>query len=169
MSSLFRVLVFQSLWFLFAYWGNWEYQYLAPIVAILAVHIDWYFFRPAMNYARFSFFIGFVLLTGILLDSLLALTGFIKFQSTLSPFNMWAIWIIFVPYYQFAFEKFYQKLQFSIPLSLIGAPMAYSGGAKISGFMIAEYGLIAIALAWCLFFPLSVHIYYGFLLKQAQK
>ena len=169
MSSLLRVLIFQSLWFLFAYWGQWSYQYLAPIVALIAIHFDWYLFRPKMTYARFALFWGFVLISGIVLDTALSLAGFIEFNQTLSTFNMWGIWLIFVPYYEFAFEKFFKKYHFSTLLSLIGAPMAYSGGSKISGFIIHEYGLIAIALAWAVFFPLSVHIYYGILLKQEQN
>jgi hypothetical protein len=169
MINLLRVLVFQSLWFLFAYWGNWNYQFLAPLVALIAIHLDWKLTASEINYRKFLIFTLVVLASGIIVDTALSFLGFISFKQVVSPMNMWAIWIIFVPYYSFAFEKFYSRPYLSIILALIGAPMAYSGGAKLSSFVINQYGLYAIAIAWVLFFPLSVKYYYGILLKRPKN
>jgi len=175
-KSLIRIIIFQALWFLFAYWGKWPIQYLAPLVALVFVLIDWKMAKCEISLKGVLGFIGFILICGIIIDSLLYTFGVIEFDhsiswsiNSLSTMNMWAIWIIFVPYYDFAFEKFEKSTWLSIIFALFGAPIAYKGGAQLSGFLINKNGLYFIAIAWAIFFPTSIKIYYGFFKKCLRK
>jgi hypothetical protein len=170
MKSLIRVIVFQTLWFVFAYWGNWSYQFLAPLVGVAAVLADWKLSRSAITFPNFLKFFGFILLSALVVDGILLNAGFIGFKQAgyLSPYNMWGIWFIFIPYYDFAFEKFYKRLPLAVVFGLIGGPMAYQGGAKIGALSIFDHGHIAVAIAWGVFFPISLILYYQ-KLYTAQK
>ena len=167
MISFLRIIVFQSLWFLFAYWGTWDYQYLVPIIALISVILDWKLANSQITFRNLIIFLIFLLICGVMIDSILFHYQWILTQKHhhLSPMNMWGFWIIFAPYYDFAFDKFKQNKLLAIVFALIGAPMAYQGGSKLANFDVTQVGFILIAILWGIFFPLSLHIYYKKLLR----
>jgi hypothetical protein len=159
--NLIRVIFFQVAWIVFASW-SYNIEYVAPIFATFFVLIDFYIFNKEISLVKFISFYIFILFSGIFIDSILSYFGFISFlnhDTFLSPFYLWSIWIIFVPYYQFAFKKFHKKLYLSLPLALVGAPLAYYGGAKFGNLIIHTYAYLAIAFCWSIFFPISIEIY----------
>ena len=161
---LIRVIIFQSLWFGFAYWGQLPYQFLVPLVAFIAVLLDWKLAQSQVAFQKLMIFLAFLLLCGLIVDGILFGSGLLlkeDHQGILSPMNMWGFWLIFAPYYDFAFEKFNQKPWIGIVFAAIGAPMAYRGGAALAGFTIEPKGFVLIGILWMLFFPLSLKIYYS--------
>lgn len=164
MKLLVRVIIFQSLWFLFAYWGNLSYQYLVPIIALISVILDWKLSKSVISFKNLSLFLVFLLLSGLIVDgSLFGLKLIVKDDHSgfLSPMNMWGFWIIFAPYYEFAFEKFNKSKWMGVVFAAIGAPMAYRGGAALAGFSITQNGYIVMAILWMIFFPISLWLYYS--------
>lgn len=159
--NILRILFFQIVWILFAGW-QFSFEYVAPVLALLFVYIDYLVFYKQKSFKQLIIFFFFILISGLIVDSLLLNLGFISFkahQSIFSPFYLWSIWIIFIPYYQFAFYKFRGKLYLSLPLAIFGAPFAYYGGAKFGNLITHEYAYLAIALCWAVFFPISIVVY----------
>lgn len=163
MKTLARVIIFQTLWFVFLSLHNFEYGFLLPIAALLAVYLDWKVFQSNISFKNLNLFLLMLLSFGWLIDTPLHYLGLIQFDSLsfglLSPFFMWCMWIIFVPYYDFAFSKFYNAKKLGFILVLVGAPLAYKGGSNIADFSFSRESLIYIAVAWGIFFPVSLWVY----------
>lgn len=160
--NILRVVFFQIVWIIFAGW-KFPFEYFAPILALIFIFVDYLIFYGEKSLSKLSIFFVFILVSGVLVDSLLLNFGFISFHqhsSIISPYYLWSIWIIFIPYYQFAFYKFKGKLYLSLPLAIIGAPFAYYGGAKFGNLIIHEYAFLAIAICWSFFFPISIEVYH---------
>lgn len=159
--NLARIVVFQLAWILFAGW-SYSFEFLAPLLAIVLVLIDYRLFNKQLSFRNLGVFFLFVLTAGVLIDSLILNLNFISFsnsKSALSPFYLWSIWIIFIPYYDFAFQKFHRKLYLSLPFALLGAPLAYYGGTKFGNLILHNYAIFPIAIYWAVFFPVSVELY----------
>ena len=163
MNILIRVVIFQALWFLFAYWGQLPHQWLVPLIALIAVLIDWKLSKSSLSLKSLLIFILVLNLSGLVVDGILFGSKLLykpNHKGLLSPLNMWGFWIIFAPYYDFAFEKFYQKVWIAVLFAGIGGPMAYRGGAALAGFTIEPMGFALISALWMIFFPLSLKLYF---------
>lgn len=163
MNILIRVVIFQALWFLFAYWGQLPHHWLVPLIAIIAVLLDWKLSKSTLPLKSLMIFILILIISGLLVDGILfgsQLLNKPNHHGPLSPLNMWGFWIIFAPYYDFAFEKFYQKLWLAVLFAGIGGPLAYRGGAALAGFTIEPMGFALISILWMIFFPLSLKLYF---------
>lgn len=159
--NIFRIIVFQIAWIIFAGW-SYPFEYLTPVLATALVLIDYRLFNKEISFAKFGIFYLFILVSGVFIDSLILNLNFINFRNSssfLSPFYLWSIWIIFIPYYNFAFKKFHKKLYLSLAFAMVGAPLAYYGGAKFGNLILLDYAFVPIAIGWAIFFPISVSFY----------
>jgi hypothetical protein len=163
MKNLFRVIFFQTFWFIFIKYSEFPYAWMFPLTALFFVTIDKVLFYKKQSWTKFIQFSVFIFIAGLLVDSSLLNFKMMKFDGWNSPYSppyMWAIWIIFIPYYEFAFPKFYGKLWLALALGLFCAPLSYMGGAKIGTLSLTQsYSQIVIGVFWAVFFPLSVAIY----------
>lgn len=163
MKTLIRIVVFQSLWFAFLSLHDFEWNFILPIIALFCVYLDWKIFQSGISFQKLNVFILFLLVCGLLIDTPLHYLGFVEFEQLsfglFSPFFMWCMWIIFVPYYDFAFSKFFNAKKLAVLLVLFFAPLAYKGGSRIADFEFSTASLVYIALMWGVFFPVSLLVY----------
>jgi hypothetical protein len=164
MINLLRMIVLQSLWFFFISFGMNNFSFTYPLIAFALISIDKKLFIKDVLWSDFYIFSFLILLYGVVSDSILLQLGFISFDKSSSwhsPLYFWAIWIIFVPYYNMAFYRFKNKIFLSILMGGIFAPIAYKGGAEIGSLNeISSIGFFAISVSWMIFMPLSVYIYF---------
>lgn len=167
--SILRLIVFQSLWFVFVKYADHSYSYFIPIFALILIIIDKITYNPKMTWVSFVVFSLFLLLSGLVIDSSLLNLGFIGFDqmnTILSPPYMWGIWLIFLPYYQIGFYKFKNKPYLSSIVAFIFAPFSYFSGQQIGNLIITEnLSFIIIGMFWAIFFPISIHFYH-YLIKE---
>lgn len=163
MTNLFRVIILQILWYIFVKFGVSSYQFLFPLLALIVTSLDKLLFAKELSwkqYIQFSFFLllsGFVIDSGLLYLSLIDFTGW---NQMYSPYYMWSIWLIFIPYYQFAFGKFEGKYLISGICGALFAPVSYYSGSKIGNLeLLSDYSVLGIGLMWGLFFPTSVWLF----------
>ena len=161
MSSTIRVIYLYVFWFLFIYSSKTTYDWLTPIIAIVIIFADKHFFYPEISNKKVTIFSLITFVLGYLLDNLLVLMNLMNFgESKFSPPYMWSIWLIFVPYFQFAFNRFYNKLWIAMLIAGVCAPFSYRGGTEIADLKISGYiGLVAIGIGWAIVFPLMIFIH----------
>lgn len=164
MSTIFRIILLQSLWYLFIKYGDSAVQIYFPLLALLITGLDKFFFIKDISWKSYTVFTLFLIICGLIIDSSLMWLELIQFAQWSYPFSppfLWSIWIIFLPYYSIAFEKFKDKHLLAFVGGLIFAPFSYFSGTKIGDLAVnGELGLIAIGIMWGIFFPTSVSIYY---------
>lgn len=164
MLILLRLILLQVAWYLIIKFGEDQISVLYPVIAMLLVSIDSAYSKPALTWKNRIIFILFLFTCGLLIDSLLMGLNLIHFRNwnnIHSPFYMWAIWIIFFPYYSIAFEKFHNKIFISAICGFIFAPISYYSGSKIGSLEIQNLqNLVLVGLMWAIFFPTSIQLYF---------
>jgi hypothetical protein len=162
--NILRLIIFQALWYIFIKLGYLEISYTFPFIAILFTAIDKKLFNKDESWYKYLSFTLFLLVSGLVVDSTLLNTNFIQFENykeIYSPFYMWSIWIIFHPYYQIAFNKFKNKNLIASSCGFLFAPFSYYSGSKLGNLEIQEpSNLIAVAVLWAIFFPISINLYF---------
>lgn len=166
MSTLIRIIVLQSLWYLFIKLGDHNLSWTFPLLALAYTALDKYFFIKEMSWNIYFRFTLFLFVSGLIIDSLVLQFGLIQFAgwyALSSPPFLWAIWIIFLPYYPIAFKKFYGEYALAAICGAIFAPISYYSGSKIGNLILTtKWTLAVISLMWAIFFPTSVLIYRKF-------
>lgn len=162
--NIVRLIIFQILWYVFIKFGSLDKSYLFPIIAIFFTAADNRLFNIELDLKKYTMFTFFLILSGIIIDSTLLNLNFINFsnyEKSYSPIYMWSIWIIFIPYYQIAFNKFKGKNLLAAICGLLFAPFSYYSGSKLGNLEILETtNLIAIGVLWAIFFPISINLYF---------
>jgi len=165
MTIFIRLLILQIIWYLLIKYGDVPQAYLYPVIALILTGLDKTFFIKKLSWQHFAVFSLFLFLAGLIIDSLLMISNmivFIGWEAVYSPYFMWAIWLIFLPYYDIAFEKFYGKKWVAFLCGLIFAPISYYSGSKIGNLEIFQLeNLLAIGLLWGIFFPISIELYFN--------
>lgn len=109
-------------------------------------------------------------MSGWLIDTLSMWSGALHFPPFVSPFPpFWllSIWIIFIPYYQFAFPKLRPYPNLTFFLGFVGAPMAYSAATQLTEFYLSyDYHLLTLALLWGIFFPSSIWFHHTYVAQN---
>lgn len=158
-----RVIYFQSLWFFIIYCGKEGNNTLALSLATISVLLDYYLFIQRYDLKKWLTFLFAVVASGIMIDTTLLKLDFIEFTAhngAISPPFMWAMWIIFVPYYDIGLSRFSNKKLMSILLAFIFAPISYYSGTKQGALSIESYkGLLAVGILWAIYFPLSLKVF----------
>lgn len=171
MSSTIRVIYLYIFWFLFIYSSKTNFGWTTPVLAIFIIYIDKYFFYPKDSIKKVTLFTVLTLGFGLILDNLLIKLGHMSFgPSNFSPPYMWAIWLIFVPYFQFAFNRFYNQLIISSVMAGVFAPISYRGGTEIADLNISgTKGMVAIGIGWAIVFPALVVIHRKLFFNKAEQ
>lgn len=169
--NLIRIAYLQSLWFLFIYSAGSSWSMFTPLIALTVICLDKYIFYKELDLKKFIYFTLKVFFIGFVLDNIIIKLGLMSFKYTqLSPPYLWSIWLIFVPYFQFAFNRFYDKLWAAAILGAIFAPLSYQGGAKIADLTInGNAGIIAIAIGWAIVFPILVWVHRKLFFNKAEQ
>lgn len=164
MITILRLCIFQIIWYLFINYGDTEFSIYFPLFAILFTGVDKYFFTKELEWKFYAQFSLFLVLVGSFIDSCLMYFNFIEFrnwQAIYSPFYMWGIWLIFIPYYSIAFKKFHNKILVTSVCGFLFAPLSYYGGSNIGSLNIPSIeNLIMIGLMWAIFLPTSIQYYF---------
>lgn len=162
--TILRLVIFQTIWYFFINAGESDYSIYFPFLAITLTAIDKYIFSKMLSWKLFFNFSLFLLVCGIIIDSFLMSFNFIHFrgwESSYSPFYMWAIWLIFIPYYSIAFKKFHNKIFVTAICGFLFAPLSYYSGSNIGSLSVPSLGsLFIIGLMWALFLPTSIQYYF---------
>lgn len=161
--KLLRILSLQFFWLLFIMTSSSKLSFLAPLFATLIVIIDKKIFYPTLDKYLFLKNYFFILVIGIFIDSFLLNIEVISFRGweyKLSPPFIWAIWILFIPYFQFAFGFFFKKPTLGSIVMFIGAPITYISASNISILQTTEFPKILIlGLLWAVFFPFLLTLF----------
>jgi hypothetical protein len=162
-AKLIRVIYFQALWFLIIYLGRTNQGLLALGLALVSVIVDYMIFKYTKYTKDWLAFSIFVFLCGLVIDTVLLqlkLVSFTSYNGPLSPLFMWAMWIIFIPYYPIGFHKLSNKRNLSLLLAFIFAPISYYSGAKQGALEFTSiYNLFAVATLWTIYFPISIKFF----------
>ncbi len=163
MNNIIRLIIFQSLWFANVYLGKTPYLYFTVPLSLIFLFIDKTIYYKEVPIRRFITFTAFIVISGMIIDSIVLNLGYISFANWSEPISspfMWGMWIIFIPYYQIGFYRFSGKTLLSIVLALIFAPVSYYSGSKIGSIKLqAVQALPLIGILWAIFFPISINIY----------
>lgn len=163
MVNLARIVVLQTLWYIFIKNGSSPYQMFFPLIAILVTALDKKLIAKSISWKTFGLFSAFLFVCGLVIDSTLINIGIMQFDGwnyPFSPFYLWGVWLIFIPYYEFAFSKFEDKHVISALCGALFAPISYYSGSKIGNLVLPEtYSLIGVGLMWGVFFPTSVWLF----------
>lgn len=119
--------------------------YSAAVVVLLLLWWMWQL-KPAQRLALFTLW-G----SGLLLDTLLMVSGVFQFDTVWLPFWLVLLWGWFSLFWLLVFSPFLQRSLGVALFGLVGGPMAYWGGAQLSHslqiMVEAEFWLI-LAPAW---------------------
>ena len=161
MKRLLRIAIFQSLWFVFILKS--EYGFILPLIALVLIFIDYKIFYKELEFKRFFRFTVYITVCGIMVDSILMNMQLISFENWTKTYShpfMWAIWIIFVPYYQIGLIKLSKNKPLAIFMSLIFAPISYYSGSRLGILEITNmWSFMGIGIIWALFIPSSFLFY----------
>ena len=129
---------------------------IATVGAIAAWHVA----RARARAAEIGLLL-LALLVGALFESLLARTGWLRFETGvwiagLAPAWMAVLWVNFATTLNVSLRALRERLGLAALLGAIGAPLAYLGGSRLGAVELIETApaLLAIGAGWLLLAPL---------------
>ena len=159
---ILKLVFLNVLWLIVVKYGQQDIGRLFLPVALVTSIINFYIFKPKIEFRKYILLLVFMTLWGLIQDGLLYQFGAIKGKE----YPLWTVslWVIFVCYYGDVFNRF-NKFS-SVHLSLIGAfagTFAYWGGVQQSDMVVNTIIFYpAIFLSWLIFFPLSIKLAYRY-------
>lgn len=155
--------IFYITWFICVVW-RMPWAVAAAAVAI-AFHLVWV--RPGVGEWRVLIACSAV---GIVVDSLLTLTGVFNFQTvvggdvfgeTLAPLWLMALWLVFATTLNVSMKPLSNKLMLAGPLGAIMGPLSYWLGLKLNAVSFplgVPITLSLLALIWAILLPVLLGI-----------
>lgn len=160
-NLIMRTVYLQIAWFFFVFYHH--LNLILPLIAISIVFLDKIIFYNNISNKNIILKIILIMLIGISIDTTLVYFGVISLEHwkrPISPPFLWSIWIIFIPYYQYALDKLRKNLILALLFSGVGAPLSYLGASNISSFHVDKgMKIMLISLMWMIFFPLSLKLF----------
>jgi hypothetical protein len=157
MAIAANVVLFQLGWFACVLGAarGWAREGVALALAIVAVHVV----RAACP-RRELLLVSVAAASGALADSLLAATGWLRYEGAaplegMAPYWIVALWALFAITLNVSMRALRGRPALGAVLGLVGGPLAYLGGEKLGALALAEPApaLIALALVWALATP----------------
>ena len=99
---------------------------------------------------------------GYILDSVLILTGYIKFPievqyGFLSPLWMIALWLNMAATFRYALGWLRNRFFLGAIIGMILGPVAYVGGEKLGGIQLVG-GMLPVAIEWLIAIPIILYL-----------
>lgn len=127
----------------------------AVVAGVIALHVAWAR-RPA---AEFRLVLA-AMAIGLLLDSLLLATGWVRYPSGawlpgFAPYWIVAMWGLFATTLNVSMRWLRGRPLLAALLGVVGGPLSYLAGERLGGIVLVESGpaLAALALGWALATP----------------
>ena len=179
MKRLLNFGLFQACWFA-AVMGvsrGWTWQAPALLVASLVVHLAWVAARPR----REALMLCVVPLLGLLVDTLLAHTGVLRYGGEpllgyFAPLWILVLWFSFASTFHASMSWLQGRYAIAALFGAIGAPLSYLGGTRLGALSFGDpfwRSAVAVAVAWAIATPLflwiSARLVHGAHAAQAQS
>ena len=155
-------LAFQAGWFACVLGAAKGYPMLGPIVVLVAV--VWHLFH-AQRPAKELTLLIFCALIGLVFDSLLLATGWVKFTNgmllqNLAPYWMVALWIVFATSLNQSMAWLRGRPLLAAVFGAVGGPLSYLAGAKLGAMTLVSTmpALLALAVGWGLIMPILINL-----------
>jgi hypothetical protein len=158
MAIAANVVLFQLGWFACVLGAarGWAREGVALALAIVAVHV-----ARAVHPRRELLLVAVAAATGALADSLLAATGWLRYESAeplqgMAPYWIVALWALFAITLNVSMRALRARPLAGALFGLAGGPLAYLGGEKLGAVALVQPlpALAALALVWALATPL---------------
>lgn len=164
MLIVFKVIYFQTLWYVSAFLGAHSWHGLALLLCLISLILDYLIFRyPNIRPSHYLCFVLALVLFGLGFDLAFTYPGLIGWSpGVFYPASLVGIWMIFAAYYPSIFSKFDGRPLLSFILGALFGPLAYWTGAKVGAIEYAlqeKQALILHMIGWGLFFSLSIHLF----------
>lgn len=157
MAAALNIVLFQAGWFACVL-GAAHGRPLAGAAAALAIASGWILRAPRPG--RELALVLAASLAGLALDSLLAQSGWVAFESALpaaglAPVWMLALWALFAVTLNVSLRWLRHRLLLAGALGALGGPAAYYAGGKLGALSFADApaALVLIALGWAFATP----------------
>ncbi len=155
-------LVFQAGWFACVLCGAGSRPYLAVPVAIVIA--AWHLSRAPRPQAELATMAA-VTVSGVILDSLFAASGWLSYASPVpwpafAPVWIVALWVCFSTTLNVSLRWLRAYPVIAASLGLAGGPLAYLAGEALGGvtFVAPVQATIALAAGWALIMPLVLRV-----------
>lgn len=150
MSNVFNFAAYQLSWFAVILGAAHDRAWAGVLVALLVTAVHLSRWRDPLE----PRLIGIAVVLGLLVDSSLALTGQVRFESAwpleLAPYWMLALWLAFATTLNHSLRWLMQRPVASALAGAFGGPLAYLAGAKLGALTLATPAvtLPLIGLLW---------------------
>ena len=153
-----NVLLFQAGWFACVFGAAMQAPWVGPLAALLV--ITWHLSRAQQPRLELALIL-LAALVGMVFESLLVQSGWIRFDSglfapSLAPYWMGALWAMFATTLNVSLRWLRPSLGLAALLGAVGGPLSYYAGAQMGALAFSDtiLALTAVALGWALLAPL---------------
>lgn len=164
MLIVFKVIYFQSLWYVSTYLGSLSLHFEALGLCLISLGLDYAIFR--YKNVKISDYLAFVValaICGFAFDSLFKWLELLSWrEETFYPASLLGIWVMFAAYYPELFSKFDHRPVLRFCLGAIFGPLAYWTGSRIGAInyeLDSTPVLVLHGILWGLFFSTSIYIF----------
>lgn len=163
--KIFKFCYLQVFWWLFVFLAKYSAIWvLLSIITFLA--LDFIYSRYKISLKNYLLFTAGLTLWGLLHETLLIRLHLVDYFGF--PFWIIGLWIIFIGYYEFAFDKFLNHMAIGTLLAILAGPFTWYAVSKTGVLLFHNqtHALAFLGLSWAIFFPSSIKIYYLLLAKE---
>ena len=164
-ATVFNAVGYEVVWFILIIGSGWGVIGFPVLVLVPFLLLHGWLMKPCAAEWRF---LGLAGIYGFLLDTLLGLAGVMQYGSAapfpwMCPAWLVAVWVSFAATFYHSLSVLDHKPFIAMCVGLIGGPLAYYGGAKISGGQIILpeaplISLVVLAIVWGITVPLLFKI-----------
>jgi len=162
MRRIANFIAFQLGWFACVLGAANGLPWSGPLVvaAVIALHLS--LSRRPLRELRL---VGAAMLTGLVLDSLLLATGWLRYPAGqwlpgVAPYWIVAMWGLFATTLNVSMAWLRGRSVLAVLVGVVGGPLSYLAGEKLGAIelMPPAPALVALALAWALAMPLLMRL-----------
>ncbi len=163
-KALLNFVLFQASWFAAVLGGAHGWPWTGSLVAVLAVSVHLVMFEG--NRKRELQLIAFIVLLGLVVESLLMQSGVIVYRSpepvaVFPPVWIVAMWLAFGTLPNGVLGWLHGRLWLAAVFGAVSGPLTYQAGAALGAAQVSENMIGAlgfIGLVWALAFPLILRM-----------
>ncbi|MDH3545517.1 MAG: DUF2878 domain-containing protein [Gammaproteobacteria bacterium] len=162
MSFILNVAAAQIGWFGSVIGGAQHMPWIGPLAALIALSIHFHFARRPVEELILIISCAAI---GAVFDSALVAAGWVQYYSgqfndLLAPYWIITMWMLFATTLNVSMRWLRGRWRLAALFGLFGGPMAYLGGQKLGGVILANEiaALLALGIGWAVMMPILLRL-----------